>query len=288
MFVVIVVMVAMIVVMVAMIVIMLVMVVFVMVMVVFVMIVIMLLVVMIVVMVMMLVMRAHAVHVDQGGGMLDRVHDYLAGDVVPRGGDQARVGVLLAHQLDGLFQLFLADQLRAAENDGLRALDLVDEEFGKVLEIHFALSGVHDGGAAGEMDFAVLLFLLLHHAADVGQLAHAAGLDDQAVGMIFFNQLADGLGEIARQRAADAAGVQLGNLNAAVLHEAAVNADLAVFVFEQDALFARKRFLQQFFDQRRFSRAQEAGNDGNFRHKNTLFEPFKMVSYIVARQMRNL
>ena len=253
------------------------------------MIVIMLVVVMaVVMMVMMLVMRAHAVHVDQGGGMLDRVQNHLAGDVVPRGGDQARVGVLLAHQLGGLFQLFLAHQLRAAENDGLRALDLIDKEFSKVFEIHFALSGVHNGGAAGEMNFAVLLFLLLHHAADVGQLAHAAGLDDQAVGMIFFNQLADGLGEIARQRAADAAGVQLGNLNAAILHEAAVNADLAVFVFQQDALLARERFLQQLFNQRRFSRAQEAGNDGNLRHKNTLFEPFKMVSYIVARQMRNL
>ena len=45
----------------------------------------------------------------------------------------------------------------------------------------------------------------------------------------------------------------------ALLHEAAVNADLAEFVFNQNDLLAGKRLFKQFLDQRRLARAKKAG-----------------------------
>ena len=84
--------------------------------------------------------------------------------------------------------------------------------------------------------------------------------------MILIYDLAQRLAEIAHQGAADAAGVHLGHLNAGLLHEAAVDADLAEFVFDQHDLLARQGFLKQLLDQRGLARAQEAGENINLRH----------------------
>ena len=102
---------------------------------------------------------------------------------------------------------------------------------------------------------------VVHHPTDIGKLAHARGLNDDAVGMIGVDQVTQGLGEIAHQRAADAAGIQLGDLDARILHEAAVNAHLAVFVLQQHYLFAFKGAFQQLLDQCRLAGAQKTGND---------------------------
>ena len=107
---------------------------------------------------------------------------------------------------------------------------------------------------------------VVHHAADVRELAHAGGLDQDAVGMVGIDQLAQGLGEVAHQRAADAAGVQLGDLYAGILHEAAVDADLAVLVLQQHDLLALEGAVQQLLDQRGLARAQEAGNNVDLGH----------------------
>ena len=55
--------------------------------------------------------------------------------------------------------------------------------------------------------------------------------------------------EITHQRAADAAGVQLIDLDAGLLQEAAVNADLTELVLDQHHLLTLKSVLQKLFDQ---------------------------------------
>ena len=68
------------------------------------------------------------------------------------------------------------------------------------------------------------------------------------------------------KRAADAAGVHLGDVDAGILQKAAVNADLAEFVFDQHNLFTLERFLDELFDQGRFACTQKAGENINFRY----------------------
>lgn len=90
----------------------------------------------------------------------------------------------------------------------------------------------------------------LYGADDVGQLAHAGRLDDDAVGMIGLDDLFERFAEIAHKRTADAARIHLGNLDAGLLQESAVNADFAEFVLNEHNLLALKRLLQQLFDER--------------------------------------
>ena len=220
----------------------------------------------IVVMMMVLVGVAHdLVGAQQALGTLDHVQHLRTGELIPGRGDDAGVLVVLPQQVDALLDALLRGVLGAAEDDGLGVFDLIDEELAEVLGIHAALADIGNGGAALKGDF-VALHHVHHHAADVGELAHAGGLDDDAVGMIGVDQLVQRAAEVAHQRAADAAGVQLGDLDAGIAHEAAVNADLAVFVLQQNHLFAAERAAQQLLDQRGLARAEETGNDIDLRH----------------------
>ena len=114
----------------------------------------------------------------------------------------------------------------------------------------------------------------LHRANHVAQLAHAGRLDENAVRSVLLEHLLQRFAEIADEAAADASLAHLGHLNAGVLHEAAVNADLAKFVFNQHQLFARKSLGDQFFNQRRFAGSKETGENINFRHCFHLFQYF--------------
>ena len=223
----------------------------------------------VVMMVVMMMLLGQVVQGQKRGRMLDGLEDLLAGQLVPGRGDHAGLGVVLADELNGLDHLVLRHQLGTAEDDGFGADDLVDKELAEVLQVHAALARVHDRHAAGQLDVVALLGLL-HHAADVGQLAHAGGLDEDALGVIGIDQLVDRLLEIAGQRAADAARVELGHLNAAVLHEAAVDADLAVLVLKQYNLLALQGLREQFLDERGLARAQETGNYVYLDHKKHL------------------
>ena len=66
--------------------------------------------------------------------------------------------------------------------------------------------------------------------------------------MVLLHDLVQGLAEVPHQGAADAAGVHLGDLDAGLLEEAAVNADLAELVFDQHDLLALQGVLQQLFN----------------------------------------
>ena len=199
-----------------------------------------------------------------------RGEDLRAGQLIPRRGDDARLVVVLAQQVDGGLQLLLRELLGAGEQDGAGILDLVEEEFAEVLDVHAALHRVRNGHEAAHLRLGDVLFDALHGADDVRELAHAGRLDEDAVGVVLVDDLFEGLAEVAHQRAADAAGVHLRHLNAGLLHEAAVDADLAELVFNQDDLLAGEGFPEQLLDERGLARAEEAGKNINFGHGSHL------------------
>ena len=220
-----------------------------------------------VVIVVVLVAGHQLVHGQQEVGRLDDVEDLLRLQLIPGRGDDARALVVLAQQLHRLVDAILRRGLGAAENDGLGGLNLVDEELAEVFGVHAALGHVGHGGAARQLQI-VGLGAVQHHLADVAELAHARGLDEDAVGMVRVDQLGQRVGKIAHQRAADAAGVQLRHLNAGILHEAAVDADLAVFILQQNHLFVAERAGEQLLNQRRLARSEKTGNNIYLRHEN--------------------
>ena len=112
---------------------------------------------------------------------------------------------------------------------------------------------------------------LFHGGQDLAELADAGGLHQDPVRVIGVDQLVHRGLEVPGQGAADAARVQLGHGDAGVLHEAAVDADLAVFILQQHDLFVPEAAGQQFPDERGLARAQEAGDYIDFYHFSVSF-----------------
>ena len=189
--------------------------------------------------------------------------DLGAGESGPVGGDDGGGGVLFGQQGHGVGDLLLAGVAGAAEDDAGSMADLVIVELAEVLHIHFYFVHVGHGDKAVE-EHRQAFGHAFYGAGHVGELAHAGGLDEDAVGMIGLHDLFQCLAEIAHQGAADAAGVQLVDLDAGLAHEAAVNADLAEFVFDQDDALPGEALLDQFFDERGLACAQKAGKNINF------------------------
>ena len=204
--------------------------------------------------------------------------DLLTGQLVPCGGHDGGGGVLLAQHGHGGGDLLLAGGLGAAEQDAACMADLVVVELTEVLHIHLDLVHIGHGDKAVQLHIQVLGHAF-HGAGHVAQLAHAGGLDDDAVGVVLLHHLLQSGTEIAHQRAADAAGVQLIDLDAGLLQEAAVDADLTELVLDQNDLLAGKGLLDEFFDQSGLAGAQEAGKNINFGHSLN-------ASFFVSRQSR--
>ena len=95
--------------------------------------------------------------------------------------------------------------------------------------------------------------------------------------MILLKDLNQRPSEIANQRAADAAGVHLVDLNSRLLHKAAVDADLAEFVLNEDELFSGIGFLDHLFDQGCLASTQKTGVDVNNCHEYASFQPFERL-----------
>ena len=191
-------------------------------------------------------------------------YDLRAGQGVPVGGHDGGGGVLFCQQRHGLGDLVLAGGGGAAQDDAGRMADLIVVELAEVLHIHFDLVHVRDGHKAVQLH-GQLLAHALHGAGDVAQLADARRLDEDAVGVVGLHNLLQCLAEIADQAAADAAGVQLVDLYARLAHKAAVDADLAEFIFDQHDLLPGEGFFDELFDQRGFACAQKAGKNVDFR-----------------------
>ena len=193
------------------------------------------------------------------------LQDLLTGQVIPCGGHDSGGGVLFPQHCHGSGDLFLAGGLGAAEQDAACMADLVIVELTEVLHIHLDLVHIGHGDKAVQLHVQMLRHAL-HGAGHIAQLANARGLDNDAVGVVLLHHLLQSGAEIAHQRAADAAGVQLVDLNAAFLQETAVNADLAELVLDQHHLLACKGLGDQLFDQSGFAGAKEAGEDIDFSH----------------------
>ena len=186
--------------------------------------------------------------------------DLGAGQGGPVGGDDGGGGVLLCQQGNGGRDLILAGVAGAAQDDAGGMADLIVIELAEVLHIHLDLVDIGHGDKAVQQHRQGLGHAL-DRAGDIAQLADAGRLDEDAVGVVGLNDLFQRLAEIADQTAADAAGVQLVDLNTGLAHKAAVNADLAEFVLDQDDLFARKGFLDELFDKGGLAGTEKAGEN---------------------------
>ena len=189
--------------------------------------------------------------------------DLRTGQGSPVGRDDGGGGVLLGQQGDGGGDLLLAGVAGAAQDDAGRMADLVVVELAKVFHIHFDLVHVGDGDKAVQDDRQALGHAL-HSAGNVGQFTNARRLDEDAVGVVGLDDLFQRLAEVADQAAADAAGVQLVDLDAGLTHETAVDADLAELVLDQDDLLACERLFDELFDKGSLAGAEEAGENVDF------------------------
>ena len=202
--------------------------------------------------------------------VLHRLENLCAGELIPRGGNDGGILVVLAQQSNAGFKLFGLNTVRAAQNDGVCVLDLVVIELAEVLHVHFALVCIGNGGEAIQRN--VFHVQVLHGTDHIAQLAYAGRLDQNAVRVVGLQHLTQRLAEVAHKAAADAALAHLGDFNADVLQKAAVNGNLAELVFDEDELFALKSFGDQLADQRGFACAEEAGKNIDFRH---ILMPFR-------------
>ena len=230
----------------------------------------MLIVVMIVVMLVLGLLGKELQLLFKGILVLHRLENLCAGELIPRGGNDGGVLVVLAQQSDAGFKLFGLDTVRAAQNDGVCVLDLIVIELAEVLHIHFALVCIGNGGEAIQRN--VFHVQVLHGTDHIAQLAYAGRLDQNAVRVVGLQHLTQRLAEVAHKAAADAALAHLGDFNAGVLQKAAVNGNLTELVFDEDELFALKSFGNQLADQRGFACAEEAGKNIDFRH---ILMPFR-------------
>ena len=207
-----------------------------------------------------------------GGLLLHGLFDLRPGQLRPRRGNDHGIVILLANQVNAGVELGLGHAIRAGEDDGVGRFDLVVVELAEVLHVHFALRRVRYGDKIAELHFVIRH--ALHSLDDVRQLADAGRLDQDAVGCVLGHNLLQRLAEVAHERAADAAGVHLGDGDAGLLQKAAVDADLAEFVLDQHELFAGIGFLDHLLDERRLARAEKAGiniDSGHEKHLLFLF-----------------
>ena len=193
------------------------------------------------------------------------LQDLLAGQGVPGGGDDGSGGILLTQHGHSGGNLLLGGVLGAAQDDAACVADLVVVELTEVLHIHLDLVHIGHGDKAVQLHVQVLGHAF-HGAGHVAQLAHAGGLDDDAVGVVLLHHLLQGGAEITHQRAADAAGVQLIDLDAGLLQKAAVDADLAELVLDEHDLLACKGLFDELLDKGGLTGAKEAGENIDFGH----------------------
>ena len=208
----------------------------------------------------------------QGIATLHGGQQLFAVQFVPGGGYNSRGGVLFPQQRHTGIQLFLLHAGGTAEDDGTGVFHLVIEKLAEILHIHFSLGGIHHGGKAVQDD--LLDAEILHGADDVAELSNTGRFDEDTVGVIGFQHLAQRLTEIADKAAADAAAVHFGNIDAGLLQKAAVNANLAEFIFDKDDLLAGIGLGDQLFDKGGFARPEKAGENINFSHSKHLFSMF--------------
>ena len=217
----------------------------------------------------------------------------LAVQLVPRGSEDGSGGILLSQQSHGGLQLLLRQLLCPGEDDGAGRLDLIVVELTEVLHIHLHLGGVGHGDEGVQLHVRLVPNGVLHRHDDVGELAYAGGLDEDAVRSELLMDLTQGLVKVAHQRAADAAGGHLADLHAGILQEATVDADLAKLVFNEYQLLTLIGLAEHLLDERGLTGTQKARYNVDFCHKTTLLfssamaeDNFSLISYPIFPKMQ--
>ena len=211
-------------------------------------------VVMMVVMVMVLFLKVLD-SVLESVAVLHSSENVLAVKAIPGGSDDYSGLVVLTEKSYALGNLLVLCGLCVREDDCRCMLDLVIIELAKVLHIHLALIYVGNGGKAVELCANTCV---LHRLDNVGKLADTRWLDNYSVGVVLLKHLNQRLGEIANERAADAAGVHLGNVDACIGKEASVNADFTKLVLDKHEFLTRIRFLNKLLDKGGLTCSEEA------------------------------
>ena len=205
----------------------------------------------------------------QGGLAFHRLQQLGAGQLVPGGSHDRSIGIMCAKLLHCRIQLLLRNGIGAGKDNGGSCLHLVIIKLAKILHIHLYLAGIHHRN--GKTDSHIRVLDLFYRADHIGQLAYAGRLDHDTVRSILLDHLSQCLAKVTHQRAADAAGIHFGDIDACILQEATVDADLSKFVFDQRQLLPSISLLDHFFDQRSLTGSQKAGVNINFRHSNRSF-----------------
>ena len=188
----------------------------------------------------------------------------LAVKIIPRGGHDSGIGVVLAKKLNALGDLMILGVLSMRKNDCRGVRDLIVIELAKVLHIHFALINVGNGREG--IESGILTLDGFGGTDNVRKLTNARGLDNNAVGIVLFEHLCQCLRKIADKRAANASRIHLGDLNTGIGKEAAVDRNVAEFVFYENYLFTGVSLFDQLLYKCGFPGAEESGEYVDFRH----------------------
>ena len=214
----------------------------------------------------------------EGVLLLHSGEDILAVELVPRSGNDGSGRVVLSDELDCRLNLLCLGKVGVGEDDGGCVGDLVVIELAKVLHIHLTLVNVGNGGEAIELGVGGLN--RLNSLDNVGELTYSAGLNDNSIGVELVKHLDKRLGKIADEGAADATGVHLGDLDACVLKESAVDTDLTEFVLDKNELFAAVCFLNKLLYKCGLAGSEEAGKNIYFRHFQKICPRANLLKYI--------
>ena len=212
---------------------------------------------MVVMMVMVLMLVLQLFHLGPQSVLLHCSENLCTVQLRPGGCDQARLRVHALEELCRLKDLLLSCGIRSAHHNEVRARHLVIEELAEVARIHLCLAGIHNRNLRANLR----ILDAFHCRRDIRELPHAGGLNQDAVRGIVRDNLFQCLGEVPDQRAADAAGVHLRDLDPCILQESAVNGNVAEFILDQDKLFTLVCFLNQFTDQCGFSGTEKSGKN---------------------------
>ena len=202
--------------------------------------------------------------------LFHRLKDLLSVKLVPRGGDEGCILIDAADYPDRLVQLVLRYSGGAAEYDGGGKFYLIAVEFLEVAHIHPALGRVDYGSEGVERHSGDIC--ALYGSYYIAQLADARGLDNDPVGAELLRYFFQCFAEISDERAADAAGIHLGDLDSGFFQKSSINADLTKFILDKHQFFAAVCFFNQFLYECGLSGSEKAGEYVNL---DQLFIPPK-------------
>ena len=117
-------------------------------------------------------------------GTFHRIEYFLTTQYFNRCGNNVCFRIQFAEHFYSCLYFFGIGFIGTAQDDGSCALYLILEEFAEVSEIHFAFHNV-DYGCCGIQGYACFFFYTVYSLDDVGEFTYAGRLDDDAVRVIF-------------------------------------------------------------------------------------------------------